>query len=218
MAAGMYELTPERFHGWRVLAAVGFPSLLLLLFAAAASLQILQVLVIVLMGGLTYYLPLAMLRTRGQRRLDRVDYELPELVDAVAATIETGLSFASSLRLVVDRLEGPLGQEMQLTLREQQMGLPIEAALGNLVERCDTTSMRSFSKAILQADSLGVSVGQMLRNLAVDVRHRRRAKARERAQKAPVKLLFPLIFLIFPAMLIVLLYPTASAILRILGH
>jgi tight adherence protein C len=78
--------------------------------------------------------------------------------------------------------------------------------------------MRSFSKAILQADSLGVSVGQMLRNLAVDVRHRRRAKARERAQKAPVKLLFPLIFLIFPAMLIVLLYPTASAILRILGH
>jgi tight adherence protein C len=218
MAAGIYELTPERFHGWRVLAAVSFPGLLLLLFTAAASLRFLQILLIAVMVVLTYYLPLAVLRTRGQRRLDRVDNDLPELIDAVAATIETGLSFASSLGLVVNRLEGPLGNEMRLTLQEQQMGLPIEAALGNLVERCDTPSMRSFSKAVLQADSLGVSVGKMLRNLAVDVRQRRRGKARERAQRAPVKMLFPLIFLIFPAMLIVLLYPTAAAILRILGH
>ena len=97
------------------------------------------------------------------------------------------------------------------------MGLSTEAALEHMLERCESTSVRSFVRAVLQADSMGVSIGASLRNVASETRKRRRAVARERAQKAPLKLLFPLVFLIFPAMLIVLMYPAGSSIVQTLG-
>jgi tight adherence protein C len=87
------------------------------------------------------------------------------------------------------------------------MGLSTNEALRNLVARCETPLMRSFVRSVLQGETLGVSIGQIMRDLAVDMRKRRRAAAEERAQKAPIKLLFPLVFLIFPAMFVVLLGP-----------
>ena len=87
------------------------------------------------------------------------------------------------------------------------MGLSTQEALINMVGRADTPGMRMFVRAIVQGETLGVSIGQIMRNLAIEMRKRRKAYAEERAQKAPVKMLFPLIFLIFPAMFIVLLLP-----------
>ena len=93
------------------------------------------------------------------------------------------------------------------------MGMSTNQALSNILERSDTPSMRSFVRGIVQAETLGISIGQMMRNLALEMRTRRRQTAQERVQKAPLKMLFPLIFMIFPAMLVVLLYPALHELL-----
>jgi tight adherence protein C len=94
-----------------------------------------------------------------------------------------------------------------LTIQEQNMGLTTAEALRNMLGRADTPAVRSFVRAVTQGETLGVSIGDILRSLATEMRKRRRAVAEERAQKAPVKILFPLVFLIFPAMFVILLGP-----------
>ena len=91
------------------------------------------------------------------------------------------------------------------------MGLSSTEGLKNVLERVETPSMRTFVRAMIQGEQLGISVGQILRSIAVEMRSRRKASAEERAQKAPVKMLFPLIFLIFPAMFVVILGPALFA-------
>jgi tight adherence protein C len=218
MAAGMYDVGVATFHGYRLLATVGLPAIVVAFtLAGSGSLSLLSVALVVAIGLMTWLLPLTIVRSRGRRRLNQIDRDLPELIDVLTATIEAGLGFGGSLQLVADRFGGPLGVELRLTLQEQTMGLSTDAALTNMLERCETPSVRGFVKTMLQGDSLGVSVGAMLRNAAGESRRRRRALAREHAQKAPVKLLFPLVFLIFPALLIVLMYPMVHNIAHALG-
>ena len=97
------------------------------------------------------------------------------------------------------------------------MGLTTNEALANLLERVETPGMRSFIRSILQGERLGVSIGQILRNVAVEMRKRRRAIAEERAQKAPIKILFPLVFMIFPAIFVIILAPAVYALLDALA-
>jgi tight adherence protein C len=216
-AAGVYTISPEVFHGYRVMLAPLLPGLIVLSALRGGSFSILTVLLVAASGALVWFGPALLVETRAQRRMDQVDRDLPELIDLLIATIEAGLGFAGSLQLVADRFDGPLGQELRLTLHEQSMGLATERALENLLERCDTPSVRSFVRAVSQGESLGVSIGTMMRNLAAETRKRRRQAASEKVQKAPVKMLFPLIFLIFPALMIVLLYPAVHQILEQLG-
>jgi tight adherence protein C len=218
VTAGIYGMTAQMVHGYRLLAAIGLPALILLLSAlGSGSVSALTLAMAIVLALIAWQLPAAMIRTRAQRRLYRIDRDLPELIDVLTATIEAGLGFGGSLQLVAGRFTGPLGEELRLTLREQTMGLSTEVALNNMLERAETPSIRSFVRAILQGDSLGVSIGTTLRNLASETRKRRRDRARERAQRAPVKLLFPLVFLIFPALLIVLMYPTVHNFIAVLG-
>jgi tight adherence protein C len=149
--------------------------------------------------------------------MDQVDRRLPEMIDVLTATVEAGLGFAGSLQLVAGRFDGPLGEELRLTLHEQSMGLSSEQALANFVDRCDTPSVRAFARAVTQGESLGVSIGTMMRNLATETRKRRRQLVREQMMKAPVKMLFPLIFLIFPSLFLVLLFPAAYNLIHALG-
>ena len=130
---------------------------------------------------------------------------MPELVDLLVTTVEAGVGFAAALQLVARRVEGPLGHELRITLQEQNMGLTIENALQNMLERVESASVRAFVQAMIQGQNLGVSIGKILRDLAVDMRKRRRQMAEERAQKAPTKILFPLVFLILPALFIIVL-------------
>jgi tight adherence protein C len=217
-AAGMYQISPEAFHGYRVMATLGVPTLFLLEALASGAQPALLVLMAILSAVIVWLLVLTAVRSRAQKRMDAVDRALPELVDVLTATVEAGLGFAGSLQLVTARFEGPLGQELRLMLHEQSMGLGTEVAMSNLVERCDTPSVRAFSRAVIQGETLGVSIGTMLRNLAAETRKRRRQVAREQIMKAPVKMLFPLIFLIFPAMFLVLLYPAVHSLILTLGH
>jgi tight adherence protein C len=216
-AAGLYRLSSEEFQGFRLMLTAGLCLLILMDSVLAGSFSIVTLLLMVLAGALAWIGPALLIGTRAQRRMDRVDRALPELIDLLIATIEAGLGFAGSLQLVSDRFDGPLGQELRLTLREQNMGLSTERALGNLLERCETPSVRAFVRAVSQGESLGVSIGAMLRNLASETRKRRRQNANEQIQKAPVKMLFPLVFMVFPALLIVLLYPALHQMLQQLG-
>ena len=97
------------------------------------------------------------------------------------------------------------------------MGLTMNDALEGMLRRCETPSLRTFVRSVIQGESLGVSTGQIMRNLALEMRKRRRAMAEERAQKAPVKMLFPLIFLIFPAMFVIILGPALFAFFDAIG-
>jgi tight adherence protein C len=158
--------------------------------------------------------PMWLLRARARRRLGTIDYDLPELIDLLVVTVEAGVGFAASLQIAVERLPGPLGDELRLVLQEQAMGLSVNDALRNMLARCDTPAVRSFVRSILQGETLGVSIGQIMRNLATEMRKRRRATAEERAQKAPIKILFPLVFLIFPAIFVILLGPAIYSFLQ----
>jgi tight adherence protein C len=216
-SAGFGNLSADVFHGYRTLFALAFPGIVFLAGVASGKFSFLTFALIVVGLAAAWVLPAAAVRRRGQARLDRIDRALPELVDVLTATIEAGLGFGASLQLVAQRFDGPLGEELRFTLQEQTMGLSTERALANLLERCETPSMRAFVRAVQQGETLGVSIGQMMRSLAAETRKRRRQAAREQVLKAPTKMLFPLIFLIFPALLIVLLYPAASEVITQLG-
>jgi tight adherence protein C len=207
MAAGMYGVTPRKFVGYRALSAVGTP-LVWAWFGTVTSFPLLFVIVgtfIAVVFG--WSAPEMLVRRRADRRFRAIDFELPELVDVLVVSVEAGLGFSGSMQVASERMHGPLGDELRLTLQEQNMGLSTQEALRHLLERCDTPFVRSFVRSVLQGESLGVSIGQIMRDLATDIRKRRRQAAEERAQKAPIKILFPLIFLIFPAMFVILLGP-----------
>ena len=138
-------------------------------------------------------------------RHDQIEYELPDLIDLLVVSIEAGLSFPGAMRLAAERIRGPLGQELRLTLQEQNMGLTNEDALRNLYTRAETPGVAIFTRSIIQGQALGVSMAQIMRNIAEEMRKRRKAAAEEKAQKAPIKMLFPLVFLIFPSMFVVIL-------------
>lgn len=217
-SAGLYTISSEAFHGYRVAATLIVPPLLALEAISTGSSASIALLLIVVAAAASWVLVGAYVRRRSESRLREIDRELPDLIDVLIATIEAGLGFAGSLQLVAGRFAGGLGNELRLALQEQRMGLSTNQALSNILRRSDTPSMRAFIRAVVQGESLGVSIGTMLRNLAGEMRTRRRQEAQERVQKAPLKMLFPLIFLIFPALLIVLLYPAIHELAAGFSH
>lgn len=216
MAAGLYRLTPSALLGYRVIAAVAGSALIVM---AAADTWPLPLRVGAAAFGVAagWMVPLLLVRSRARRRLEEVDYTLPSMIDLLVVTVEAGLGFSSALQLAASKLQGPLGDELRLTLQEQRMGLATKPALKNMAARCDTPAMRTFVRAIVQGEELGVSIGQILRSLSVDMRKLRRAKAEERAHKAPVKMVFPLVLLMFPAIFILLLGPALLDLLSAIG-
>jgi tight adherence protein C len=216
-AAGIYKLTPGRFLGYRVLCTVGVP-LLWIWFAVTVGVgPVLMVIATMVAIAARWFLPMQVVKDQAARRLDEIDYQLPELIDLLVVTVEAGLGFVGSLQMAATRITGSLGEELQLTLQEQRFGLSVNEALMNMLARVDTPSMRSFVRSVVQGETLGVSIGQLMRDLALEMRRRRRQSAQERAQKAPIKILFPLVFLIFPAMFVVLLGPAMFLFFRAFG-
>jgi tight adherence protein C len=217
VAAGLYETSPRMVVGYRIILAVALPLGWLWLAISIGFPTGMIILGVIFFAVVGWILPMIMLDRRARERTEAIDRELPELIDLLVVTLEAGLSFLASLQMAADRLEGPLGVELRLTLQEQRMGLTTNEALRGMLSRADTPGTRTFVRSVLQGETLGTSTGQIMRNLAIEMRKRRRAAAEERAQKAPIKILFPLVFLIFPAMFIVLLGPTFYSIGKIFG-
>ncbi|MGH2839644.1 MAG: type II secretion system F family protein [Solirubrobacteraceae bacterium] len=215
LGAGYYTLTTEAYLGYRLMASAAFTAALALLAVSAPN--VFTILAVVVGGALAWRAPLIVMERRGVERREKIDRDLPELIDLLVVSVEAGVGLGGALQMVAIRMSGPLGDELRLMLQEQSMGLSNDQSLGKLLERCETPSVRSFVRSLQQGERLGVSIGSILRGLAIEMRTRRRQAAEERAQKAPIKMLFPLVFLIFPAMFVVLLGPAVFAFKEALG-
>jgi tight adherence protein C len=216
-SAGMYQTSVASFVGTRVLGACAGIGIFTLL-AVSGKLASQAALGCMLLTAMGWFGPKGVVQRRARLRLEQIDREVPELVDLLVTTVEAGVAFAAGLQLASRSIVGPLGQELRLVLREQSLGLTPEEALRNLSVRVDSPATRAFTQALVQGESLGVSIGQILRDLAIDMRKRRRQAAEERAQKTPTKILFPLIALILPALFIVTLGPAVMEATRFFAN
>jgi tight adherence protein C len=207
VSAGMYGTTPRKLLGYQVILSIFLAVLTLWLVPLLGGALILAVLFAVGAGVLGWFLPMGYVDRKRRYRFEEMDRQMPDMIDLLIVTVEAGLGILASMRVAGETLRDPLGQELRLTLQEQRMGLSVGEAIESLGKRADCPNMRIFVRALTQGEKLGVSIGTTMRNLALEMRKRRKASAEERAQKMPIKMLFPLLFFIFPAIFIVLLVP-----------
>jgi len=140
-------------------------------------------------------------------RKERILRALPYTLDLITVSVEAGLSFDGAMSRVVTNIEGDLCDEFGKSLKEIRMGIERKVALRNMSNRCDVDELSMFITSIIQADELGVSLGKVLRIESDNLREHRKQVVREKAMKAPVKMLFPLVFFIFPSIFIIILGP-----------
>ncbi|MBA3434515.1 MAG: type II secretion system F family protein [Actinobacteria bacterium] len=216
VSAGMYGTTPRKILGYQILLSIFFALLGLWGVPVMGGSLVVGVLAAVAGGALGWFGPVAYIDRRTRQRFDRIDRQMPDMIDLLVVTIEAGLGILASMRVASERLSDPLGQELRLTLQEQRMGLSVFEAIESLGARAGTPNVKMFVRALVQGEKLGVSIGSTMRNLASEMRKRRKAVAEEKAQKMPIKMLFPLVFLIFPAIMIVLLVPAMIHIAEVL--
>jgi tight adherence protein C len=144
---------------------------------------------------------------KARARRERIKADLPDALDLLAVSVEAGLGFDGAIAKITEHMEGPLADEFSLTLGEMRIGESRQDALKRMADRVDAPELSSFTRAIIQADQLGTSLGRILRVQAADSRLRRQAAAEEKAMKAPIKMLFPTVLFIFPAIFLVILGP-----------
>jgi tight adherence protein C len=214
--AGMYNTSPRMLIGYQLLGGLALPTLWIWIAVAAGTSGALTIIAALFWAGIGWFAPGFLVQRRAEGRIHRIDRGMPELIDLLVVTVEAGLSLSAALQLAGERLKGPLGDELRIVLQEQRMGLSPVQALENMVGRCPTPAVESFTRAMVQGQLLGVSIGQILRSLAIEMRKRRRAQAEQQAQKAPIKMLFPLVFMIFPALFVVILGPAVVSIFHAL--
>jgi tight adherence protein C len=218
VAAGMYDTSPRMIIGYQLLFGLVLPALWIWVAVGAGASASLTIIAALFFAGIGWFGPGFVVQRRAENRQYRIDRGMPELIDLLVVTVEAGLSLSAALQLAGERLKGPLGDELRIMLQEQRMGLTPVQALENMVSRCPTPAVESFTRAMVQGQLLGVSIGQILRSLAIEMRKRRRAAAEQQAQKAPIKMLFPLVFMIFPALFVVILGPAVVSIFHALKH
>jgi tight adherence protein C len=216
LAAGLAQrISPSSFlaiKGGTMVGAV----LLGLLLAALISFASAIILVPVL-GAIGFVGPDFVLSSRISKRRELVRSALPDALDLLAVSVEAGLGFDGAVTKLTEHMDGPLVEEFGLMLSEIRMGESRQTALKSMATRVGAPELSAFVRAVVQADQLGISLGRILRVQAADTRLRRQAAAEEKAMKAPIKMLFPTVLFIFPAMFVVLLGPALMNIMRVLG-
>jgi tight adherence protein C len=163
----------------------------------------------VLFAFMGYTIPSAAVSAKASKRQKEIRKALSDTMDLLTISVEAGLGFDAALAQVVKNVEGPLSQEIARTLQEMQIGVHRMEALRNLSDRTDVEELDGFVLSMIQADKYGVGVANVLRGQSKELRQKRRQRAEETAQKVPLKLLFPTIFMVLPALFIVILGPGA---------
>jgi tight adherence protein C len=211
--AGMaHKIKAVQFLGYRMAAAIvlGGASLM---FAFSATLPVIQRLgVIVVAFVLGYMLPSVWLGSKISARQSSIVKALPDALDLLTICVEAGLGFDAAMSKVAEKWDNELSQAFMRTVQEMQLGKLRREAMRNMANGMDVPDMTTFVAAIIQADTLGVSMAKVMRIQSDTMRMKRRQRAEEKARQAPIKMMFPLVFFIFPTILIVLLGP---AILQI---
>jgi len=206
LAAGLRNVSPTGFLAAK--AAVGIGGLVLGMLLGGAFVGGAGVLIFgVALGGIGFLAPDFVVGSRARKRRDQIRAQLPDALDLLAVSVEAGLGFDGAISKLTDHMDGALSEEFGLTLNEIRIGESRQDALKKLSARTDTPEIAGFTRAIIQADHLGISLGRILRVQATDTRQRRQAAAEEKAMKAPIKMLFPTVLFIFPAMFLVILGP-----------
>jgi tight adherence protein C len=202
------------FLGIKGLATIGLPGVYLLasmLFRTAPS-----PLIAIGLAGLGFRMPDLLLARRIKRRQNEIQRALPDTLDLLTICVEAGLGFDAAVGRVVEKRDDELSREFGRVLTEMRMGRSRREALRSLTERTDVRDVSTFVSAIVQSEQLGVPISRVLFTQAEQMRVRRRQRAEEAAHKAPIKMLFPMVFLIFPAMFVVILGPAFPGIMKML--
>ena len=199
-AAGMSRISVESFRGLQLLlGGVGFVGGL-----AFGPVALVTSPLGLLVG---YRLPRTYLGSRSRRRKEEMAAALPDVVDLLAVCSHAGLNISLSLRRVVERASGPLGKEIQRVIEEIDLGVPRARALENLAVRCGLPELEALVRVLLNSERFGTQIASSLETFSADVRGRLKRSAEEQARKAPVKILFPLVFLILPAFILLTVVP-----------
>jgi tight adherence protein C len=208
-------ISPERHVAAK---AIGGSAGILLGLWTASSRPLVGLVLAGVGGAFGFFYPDRALRRRVEHREDAMRRDLPESLDLMAISVEAGASLEGAMARAAQDIGGALSEEFRRLLREMQLGGSRREAFQALRKRVDLPEMTGFVMAVLQADALGIAIARVLKTQAVEMRRKRRQRAKEQAAKTPVKILFPLVFGIFPAMLIVVLGPAAIRILGTLSN
>jgi tight adherence protein C len=160
-----------------------------------------------------YFVPDLLIRTRAEKRREAIRLELPNALDQMLISVQAGLGFEAAMARIAQNGTGPLADEFRRTLQDMQVGRARKDAYQAFAARVDSPDLRSFIRAIVQADAYGIAIANVLNAQAREMRTKRRQRAEEHAMKIPVKILFPLIFCIFPTLFIILLGPAVLGII-----
>lgn len=199
---------PAAFFGQRIMLTVVLGGLGFLIFFVMTDYGIFKgTLGTIAFAGFGYYLPMLGLSSEISRRQERVLRALPDCLDLLVICVEAGLGFDTAMGKVYEKWDNELSLAFGRVLQEVQIGIPRMTALREMSRRMDVPDLTSFTAAIIQAEQLGVSIARILRVQSDQMRVKRRQRAQEKAQQAPVKMIFPLVFLVFPAIWVVLLGP-----------
>lgn len=202
-----------RPHGWNAETFVVFKYTVLGVLILG-GLFTRSFLMLLMLGTLGLVLPDMYLSLCRKTRMEQIIKSLPDTLDMLSVSVEAGLGFDAALQKVVEKSEGPLAEEFSNTLTEIKMGKPRREALKDMATRIDVDDVTTFIGAIVQADSLGVSISNVLRIQADQLREKRKQRAEEKAQKAPIKMLIPILLFIFPALFLVLMGPAVISLAK----
>ena len=181
-----------------------------LLFGLSTPTFVLAAVVGLVLGFLT---PGLYLYQKAYDRTQRITRDLPDAIDLMTISVESGLGFDAAVQQVARNTEGPVADEFARVLREMQIGQGRASALRAMAERTDVADLKSFVSAMVQADSFGIPIAQVLRVQAQEMRVKRRQRAEEKAQQVPVKITVPLIFFILPCLFVAVMGPAAISIM-----
>ena len=214
LAGNPGNLTPSMFLGIKIALLLGLFGItfLILTLAKASGMALLQYSAV--MGMLGFLLPGMWLGRQIKKRQKGILKALPDALDLLVISVTAGLGFDAALQRVAEKWDNELCHEFRRALSDIRLGTQRHEAFRSMTTRVGVDDVTTFIAAVIQADQLGVSMGKMLKIQSDQLRLRRRQRAEEAAQKAPIKMLFPLVFLIFPSMFVVILGP---AIPRLLG-
>jgi tight adherence protein C len=211
---------PERWNTDRLFAVKAAGLLGLAILGLLIGLHDLTVAILAIpLGGLAgFFLPDLLLYNAGIKRQQKIQRDLPDAMDMLTICVESGLGFDAAMARVAHNSQGPAAAEFSRALQEIQIGKSRAQALRSLAGRTTVAELRAFTSALIQAGELGIPVADVLREQSKEMRLRRRQRAEEKAQQVPVKILFPLIGCLFPALFIIVIGPGAISIMHSLFH
>jgi len=217
MAGAPRWLEPTLFLSSRLLFGLALGALMVMVFSLSASTSPFEMTSLLIIGGsifIGFFLPNMLLNRRVRRRQVEVTKAMPDAMDLLTICVEAGLGFDAAMKKVVEKWDNDLSAAFARVLQEIQLGKLRREALRDMSDRLGVDEINTFVAAVIQSEQLGVSMARVLRVQSDAMRIRRRQLAEENAQRAPVKMLLPMAFLIFPTIMIILLGPAVLQIIR----